>query len=1117
MNSIRFARPFLLACLIMCAFVPAARAAAGTPAWSLYVTSSPTNFAPNPSFDTSQSGPLVVVNVFNIGDGATTGQMVITDSLPVGLRPSAVRVAKGTYGQAAGPGIFTCESAGQNVTCRSQGPALQAGQEIELSIPVEVEATAPTSVVDEVRIEGGAAKPVSANLSTAITSEIPSFGFLPGASGLSSVATEPDGTPDSGAGSHPSQLAVSLGFPAYTAATDPAEPDVRELLASGGGVRDLSTVLPAGVVADPTAVPKCTEAELEAKNCSDSSQVGTIVIKSALEATPGEFFQNLYNMVPPKGVAGELGFEVVEGTYVHLLASVNSEGRYEIAADANDILAKSIIFGARAILWGNPSDPSHDAVRGRCIGFTEAEGKTACPVPRTATPFLTMPTSCGGPSVTSATADSWLAPGDFTPPAAAESTDVEGNPVGVEGCSALKFEPSISTRLSSSAGESPSGLEFRLHQNQSLEFEGRSAAALKNTTVTFPEGLVLNPSAGNNREACSSAQIGLLTAVGQMPVHFTGASQSCPNSAKLGTVEVDTPLLDHPLPGSLYLAKPFDNPSGSLLGVYLVVEDPISGVIAKLYGKVTPDQTTGQLTTSFEESPQLPLEDVKLNLFEGPRAALTSPLTCGEKTSTSTLTPWSTPEGADAHPMSSFQISTSCAASEAAAPKNISFMAGTTSPLSGVYSPFVLRLPRPDGSQHITGLETTLPEGLLGKLAGVSYCPESGIAQAISREYPEQGKLEQSSPSCPQSSEVGTVDVTAGSGSTPVPVSGHAYLAGPYKGAPLSLVVIVPAVTGPFDLGTVVDRVALNVDEYTAQIHAVADPLPTIRDGIPLDVRSIELKLTRSQFTLNPTSCEAKAIEGSVSTQVGQTANLDNRFQVGQCGRLAFKPKIAISLKGPTKRTGLPALKATVTYPQGGAYANIARAQVSLPHSEFLEQGNIGLACTKPVLQAHACPAKSVYGKAKAWSPLLAQPLEGPVYLVGGYGYKLPAMVAELDGQIRVLLVGKVDSGPNKGIRNTFEAVPDAPVEKFTLELKGGKKYGLLVNSENICKKNQVAGAAFKAQNGRKLTLSTTIANDCKHRSKARTTKRAKAEVNRSGGKAPAKKSERGKGSAKKG
>lgn len=1080
---LRRALPVIVVLLALVLSAPAG-ASAATSAWSLYVTSSPTDFSPEASFDTSTSGPMYVISASNVGAVPTAGDFTVSDTLPAGLRPSPNRAPTGLFGQNGAETSMTCGAVAQIVSCHGQSPRLLAGQVLEVHIPVEVEPGPPRSVVNEARIEGGGATPVSTTTLTSINAAAVPFGFLGGLPGLSSIATEADGSVATGAGSHPDQLAISLGFPTYTAATNPAEPAIRELLPSGGGVKRISTTLPSGMVANPLAVPKCTEPELESKeSCPEDTQVGTVVIQSIIGPAPGEFFQPLYNMKPPTGTAGELGFEVVEGTHVHLLASINSEGLYEISADANEILAKTTIAGARVTLWGDPSDPSHDSVRGRCITATRAEGRTSCPVPRTSTAFLTMPTACSGPTVTTATAESWLVGAKAA--TSALSTDIDGNAVGVRGCAPLDFEPTVSTTLSTEAGDSPTGLEFDLHQPQSLEFEGRSTAALKDTEVTFPEGLVLNPSAGNNREACSSNQIGLQTAIGQSPVHFSGSQQNCPSSAKLGTVEAVTPLLDHPLPGSLYLAKPFDNPFGSLLGVYLVVEDPVTGVIAKLAGRVTPDPSTGQLTTTFEESPQLPLEDVKLRLFEGARAALTTPLVCGEHTTDSTLTPWSTPERSDGHPSASFPITGSCSSSEATASKSVSFMAGTASSLSGVYAPLVLRISRGDGTQRIEGIETNLPEGLLGKLAGVQYCPESGIAQARSRETPEMGKVEEQNPSCPKSSEVGVANVTAGSGSNPVPVSGHAYLAGPYKGAPISLVVIVPAVAGPFDLGTVVDRVALQVGEYDAQIHAVADPFPTIRDGIPLDVRSIELKLDRPGFTLNPTSCEAKAIDGSVLTQAGQTASLSNRFQVGECGRLAFKPKISISLKGGTKRTAHPALKAVVTYPNQGEYANIARAQVNLPHSEFIEQNNLNKTCTKPVLSEGKCPKSTIYGRAKAWTPLLEKPLEGNVYLVGGFGFKLPALVAELNGQIRILLAGKVDSGPNKGIRNTFEAVPDAPVEKFQLELKGGPKYSLLINSENLCKKPQRAIARFTAQNGKVLQVKPVIANDCKKKPQA--------------------------------
>jgi hypothetical protein len=1075
--------------------VPTTAGAAGVPAWSIEAIPYPTNLEPGASGGLGTVGYVVLAR--NIGGAPTSGTFTIVDRLPAAVKPSATLPPTGSYGHFMGSASqapeLVCNVVGRTVTCTGSTPSIEPGGQAHLQIPIDVEPTAGSRVVvDRASVSGGGASGTAETVQpTTISPEPAPFGFPEGPIGAFGATTDEAGNTVTQAGARPyEQIIAAATFPTIP------RPGFGQLLSAGGGVRDVVAKLQPGTVVNPAATSvRCIESQLESISCPDASQVGTIIAAINFANGVGTTQLPLYNMVPPPGYPAELGFEVAEGVYAHLLGRVSSDGSFTLSASANDLVAKVNIAGEIPILWGDPSDASHDAQRGRCKYLTSPEG--LCPVERTHVPFVTLPSSCGGPLTTSLEADSWLEPGNFITNEY-ESTDLRtGEPVGITGCSQLAFEPTIESQATTSVSDSPSGLDFDLHQSQHEAASELSTANLKDVAVTLPPGLVLNPSAGSGLEGCSTSQIGLATAIGASPIRFAETPPTCPNASKIGTVEVTSPLLKDDqavrqplvLPGSVYLAKPFDNPFGTLLGIYVVVQDPETGILAKLPGRVEADPITGQLSTVFRESPQLPLSDIRLHLFGGARASLTSPLTCGTHTTTSTLTPWSTPEGLDATPSDSFQTTAGCYASEAAAPKAVSFTAGTASPLSGSYSPFVLRLARPDGSQHITGIDTTLPEGLLGKVAGVPYCPESAIAQAKSREATEKGKEETASPSCPQASEVGTVQVTAGSGSSPIVVSGHAYLAGPYEGAPLSLVVIVPAVAGPFDLGTVVTRVALNVGEYDARIHAVADPLPTVRDGIPLDVRSIELKLDRPSFTLNPTSCEAMQIEGSVSTQAGQAAPLSNRFQVGECGRLAFKPKLAISLKGPTKRTGHPALKAVVTYPKQGEYANIARAQVSLPHSEFLDQGNIGKSCTKPVLAAHACPAKSIYGKAKAWSPLLEKPLEGPVYLVGGYGYKLPAMVAELDGQIRVLLVGKVDTGKNHGIRNTFEAVPDAPVERFVLELKGGKKYGLLENSEDVCKKTQKAGVSFRAQNGKVLDLSTRIANSCK---KAKSKKKGK-------------------------
>ncbi len=1063
---------------------PGAAVAAPATAWQIKQGVDPTILPPGTTNVAQYHALITNVGGKDSSPGVTTLTDTVTGATPVGgspfMPPGAPVAVLPSYKEGE-KSQFPCAIASHTVTCELKTRVIYAGEQIDLFVPVVVGEHPPQTVANEVTVSGGSS--FASNVLTSRTGdEEPPFAFVEGPLGLSGSAFDESGeTPASGAHPFDVQLAASVSTVVGASGMRARDP-----------LRRLSVEIPAGLVANPlTTKERCTLAQIQGavaptpiSFCPPASQVGVVhfgILRSGgLESATVP----LIDMVPPPGVPGEVAF-VLNGTVAHIQAGLGSN--FHITAGSDELLAKFPIASFKIDLWGNPSDSRHDHQRGGAGIEGKCGENGGCSIKSSPVPFLTMPTSCTEPLALSATAAGWL--GGVTPSRATAFEDLEGHMIVPTGCNQLVFEPTIESSATTDQAESPSGLEFALHQRQDESLQGRSTAALKTATVTLPEGMSLNPAAANGLSACTEEQMGYEPEEGK--IRFRTTPQSCPASAKVGTVTARTPLLEDALPGSVYVAKPFDNPFGSLLAIYLAIEDEESGIVAKLAGKVETDPTTGQLTTTFTENPQLPLNDIELHLFKDAGGVLTTPLTCGDKATTSTLTPWSTPEGPDAHPTSTFQTTSGCFGSEGAAPKSFSFSAGTVSPLAGAYSPFVLRLARPDGSQHITGIETTLPEGLLGKLAGVAYCPESGIDQARSREHPEMGKLEQRDPSCPAGSEVGTVNVTAGSGDTPIPVSGHAYLAGPYKGAPLSLVVIVPGVAGPFDLGTVVDQAALIPGEYDARIHAVADPFPTIREGIPLDVRSIELKLDRPNFTLNPTSCEVKAIEGSVSTQAGQTAAVNNRFQVGECQRLGFRPKIAIALKGGTKRAALPSLKATVTYPKGGAYANIARAQVSLPHSEFLEQNNIAKACTKPVLAARDCPASSIYGKVKAWTPLLEKPLEGPLYLVGGYGYKLPALVAELNGQIRILSVAKVDTGKNHGIRTTFETVPDAPLEKVVIQMKGGKKYGLLINSENICKKKQVANAAFVAQNGKKATLKPVISNSCKGK-KARKGKKSK-------------------------
>ncbi|MBA3866588.1 MAG: hypothetical protein H0X42_09635 [Solirubrobacterales bacterium] len=968
---------------------------------------------------------------------------------------------------------MNCEP-GPPVTCTDLQDVqpLQPGESIFMFVPVDTPTGAPAAVINQATVTGGAAASATATETTVISPSPALFGFHE----FNAAITEADGTAASQAGAHPYQMTVNFNLNNIATASGSVPP--------AANAKDITANLPRGVVVNPQVTAKCTEHQLEQNPvaCPDASAVGTVQVTVGLNTFPSGQTAALYNMVPSPGVPAEFGFDAAAlGIFVHLRGQVRTGQDYGLSASAHEILQFGNVLGASVTLWGNPSDPSHDAQRGHCV----LPGGT-CAVERENKALLTMPSACSGPLTTTISGDSWQNPGTFIG-AESQSRDSLGNLTGVGGCQALDFSPSLRVQPDTTAADSPSGLSVDLHLPQEglTNPSGLAEANLKAATVTLPEGLVVDPSAANGLAACSSAQIDLKGA----------AAANCPEASKIGTVEVDTPLLDHPLPGAVYLAAQGDNPFHSLLALYIAVNDPQTGVVIKLAGKVEPNPVTGQLTATFNENPQLPFEDLKLNFFGGPRAALTTPPTCGAKATTTVLSPWSAPQGEDAHPTDSLQITSGaggspCATTEAGLANRPAFEAGTAIPIAGSYSPFVLKVNRENGSQRISSIDTTLPEGLLGRLAGIPYCSDAAIAAAAGT----SGVAEQASPSCPPASEVGTVNVGAGSG-TPYYVQGHAYLAGPYKGAPLSLAIITPAVAGPFDLGTVAVRTALYVNETTAQIHAVSDAIPSILQGIPLDVRSIALNLNRPNFTLNPTNCSAMAVLGSTTSTLGQVAPLSNRFQVGGCNGLEFAPKLKLQLKGSTQRGKNPALKAVLT--QSPGQANISRVAVTLPKSEFIDNRHINNPCTRVEFNAGSgngaeCPAKSILGYAKAYTPILGQPLQGPVYFRSNGGEReLPDLVASLSGQVHLNVVGFIDSVHHKGsevsrTRNTFAMVPDAPVSRFVLNLKGGKK-GLLQNSANLCKVSNVAHVSLRGQNGKVHDLNPKIANQCgkkKHHAK---------------------------------
>jgi uncharacterized repeat protein (TIGR01451 family) len=1060
------------------------------PAFAIQSLAVPTNFVP---------GGKAAYQVFVTNVGAKTtdrSEITITDTLPAGLEVEKVELNPPRRpGQSISKGCEVDIVGGvATVTCKiteallpEYKPAkLLPTNQLFLEIRVAVPADAAGTLVNQVQVKGGEALAATAEVENEASAEDAAAGFAE----FKAELTGPDGLAVNGAASHPYQYTTSFAVNLVPPPLGSAAPTVP----AGGDLREIEVALPPGLAGNPTAIERCSAQQFitvhaintpeggdaRPNECPTSSAVGVAIVEQ-LEGLGASRKFPIYNLIPPKGMPAQFGFLIL-GAPIYINTKLRSDGDYGVSAYLKEVTEAQRVTASQIVIWGTPWEQSHETVRGRC-----AETVELCPVAGTPRPFLRLPSSCENPLLTTMSYTTWTRPPIFV-----GASDTEPAP---SGCNQPDFSPTIEARPSTNVADAPSGLHVDLHlpQRANEDPEGLGEADLRDATVTLPPGLSVNPASADGLGACSLTQIGY-QGLKQGKPSFSTTPAQCPDAAKIGTVAIDTPLVDHPIPGSIYLAKQFENPSNSLIALYIAVNDPITGVVIKLPGRVETNPVTGQIANSFEQNPQLPFEDLKVDLFQGARAPLRTPATCGESatvpnfTTTTSLVPWSAPEGATATPSGSFAIAQAptggaCATTKAQLPNAPSFEAGTASPLAGAYSPFLLRLKREDGSQELKGLNVTLPPGLLARLTGTAECSPAGVAQAQARTNPGQGALEQSSPSCPAASQLGTVTVGAGAGPSPFYAQGKAYLAGPYKGAPLSMLILTPAVAGPFDLGTVAVRVALNVDPESAKVTVVSDPIPTILQGIPLDVRSIAVRVDRPDFTLNPTSCEAKALTAEAISVTSQVANLNNRFQVGGCSNLGFKPKLAFELKGETKRGGHPALTATLTYPSKGAYSNIAKAQVALPHSEFLDTTHIKTICTRVQFAASACPKGAIYGFARAITPLLDKPLEGPVYLRSSSN-PLPDLVADLNGQIHVVLAGRVDS-IHGGTRNTFEAVPDAPVSKFTLSLPAGKK-GLLVNSTDICQGTHQATADFTAHNGKTLRLKPELQAKCGAKHKKR-------------------------------
>ena len=895
------------------------------------------------------------------------------------------------------------------------------------------------------------------------------------------------------AGSHPYEITTSLKFNLE---------DVGGEKLPEGAAKDIEVSQIPGFVGDQTAVPTCSTIDFLTDNgesCSDSAAVGVIRVEITRVGGGGStasIYAPLYNLAPPPGAAARLGF-FAEAVPVAVSVGLNESPPYNLVVHSRNISQVLEFVGTEVTVWGVPADPRHDSQRGEC--FLENGGSAGkCPAGINPAPFLTLPRACQGPLVTRWEADSWQNPGTWVEGFSETHDDAEPpNPQGMVGCGGLAFSPGITAAPTSKAASSPTGLDFSLDVSdeglKSAKEGARAASDIEKVIVTLPEGFSANPSIAEGLEVCTEAQLAEETA-------FSGAEGGCPNASKIGTVEVTSPLIEEPVGGALYIAKPYENPFFSLLAMYIVIKNPTLGIIVRQPLRVEPDPVTGQLTTVAEELPQLPFSHFRLHFREGARSPLTTPQACGTYNATATLYPYS--GNPPATSTSAFQIITGpnegpCP-SGGLPPFKPGLIAGTINNRAGSFSPFNLRLHRTDSEQEITHFSIKLPPGITGKLAGIPYCSDAQIAAAKARTGPHGGQEELDSPSCPAASEIGRTLAGAGVGPSLTYAPGKVYLAGPYNGSNLSMVAITAGVVGPFDIGTVVIREAFKIDPETAEVFidsVGSDPIPHIIRGIPVHLRDIRAYVDRPEFVLNPTDCTATSTASTVlgsgldfvSEADDNPVTVTTRFQAADCAALTFAPQLSLRLIGATKRGKFPRFVSHLQM-NGIGESGIGNAQVTLPRSEFIEQGHFNTICTRVQFKEGAgnganCPPGSIYGHARAVTPILSEPLEGPVMLRSNPERQLPDVVAALhNAQVDFDLVGNVDSVKGQ-LRTTFANAPDAPVTSFDLVLEGGSK-GLFVNSTNLCLRKNRAIVHFGGQNGKEYDSRPAMQVKCKGKAK---------------------------------
>lgn len=1057
---------------------PALAAAAG-PHWRIVAQSQPTYFKAGDGADAYR---LIVRN--NGALPTTTGSTVsVTDTLPTGVTATKISASgEGPNGNGQPRYKMTCPEAPvvETVTCTyaesaTQGPVLPGATivvTITVAIPTGVQALLPNSAT----VSGGGAPGAYITRTTPIADEVVPFGL----SFADLDIADENGGADTQAGSHPFELTESFAFNVSSREAPSQRNGGAESPLANASPKDLEVELPPGLVGNPNTVPRCSQQaflQVETLNCPLDTQVGTV--KPYFYGLFASAVFPLYNLVPPPGEPAQLGFSVGGVGHVPIVLHIGlrSDGRYGVTASLNNIPETGPLQGAILTLWGEPADRTHDLEREGTLGGGQHEGEFCkpevrveggvetqqrCPSGAPAKPFLTMPSECQAePPMVGALSDSWQNP---SLPFSLETKASEG----ITGCERLSFTPSLALAPETTQAGAPSGYTLDLHVPQNEDPRALATPDLRKVVVSLPAGVVLSPSAGTGLQACSQAQFGL-----QPFGPESLGPASCPRQSQIGTVKIATPLLSSPLEGQLFLGTPAcapcspgDAQEGRL--IRLLLQAQASGVTIKLEGSASIDQATGQLTVTFPKSPELPVEDVKLTLNGGANAPLANPSTCGTPLAASSqLTPYSgeTPAEPSSEP---FALS-GCFPAQF----HPTFLAGTTSNQAGAFSPATITLSRTDADEGLRGLTVHLPPGLLAMLSKVQLCP---AAQA------QTG-------TCGPQSRIGTATVGAGPGSNPLFLSGSVYLTGPREGAPFGLSIVVPAVAGPLDLGTIAVGARIEVDPSTAALTLISDPLPQSLDGVPLQIKTVNLDIDRPGFVFNPTDCKPLAIEGALESGVGATAPVASRFQAANCATLPFKPRLGGLTHAHAGKAG--GVHLHVRLVSGPGQANIAKVKVDLPRQMSARLSTLQKACVLAVLEANParCPAASVVGSATVLTPILRAPLKGPVYVVSRGRVAAPEIVLVLRGEGVVLRVVGQTSVVHGITAAAFRSLPDAPISQFDLYLDAGPHSLLAPNlpakaRSSMCGQRLTMASIITAQNGAVRKQTTSIAvSGCPKRS----------------------------------